>query len=286
MHLPRREEPFRDATLIEHLDGAGVKTPGSRSVDILVGASFDDDDVDPRQRQLARQHQPGRTASCDHHRVFGHRDAPTWRMTYRPLAAECDHVHNSFHPEVPQPVGPRRAWSAHSGSLPQAPSLALLANGGEDLRSTMRAKLIGAPSVPLGKTLCSAYPASDGRNDVDRVPSRRDEIIELARAHGASRVRVFGSVAHGDATAASDIDFLVDLEPDRNLLDLGGLLMDLQDLLERDVDVVTEPDSGRELLNASSPTPSNCEGRPRPPPRHARDVRSADRARVGPEQAR
>src|SRR5439155_6355783 len=49
-HLPRREEPFRDATLIEHLDGAGVKTPGSRSVEILTGASFDDDDVDSRQR--------------------------------------------------------------------------------------------------------------------------------------------------------------------------------------------------------------------------------------------
>lgn len=70
--------------------------------------------------------------------------------------------------------------------------------------------------------------------------SRREEIIEVARARGASRVRVFGSVARGDATEASDIDFLVDLEPDRNLLDLGGLLMDLQDLLQRDVDVVTE----------------------------------------------
>jgi hypothetical protein len=43
MFLPRRDEPFRDASLIEHLDGAGVKTPGSRSVDILVGASFDDE---------------------------------------------------------------------------------------------------------------------------------------------------------------------------------------------------------------------------------------------------
>jgi predicted nucleotidyltransferase len=69
---------------------------------------------------------------------------------------------------------------------------------------------------------------------------RRDEIIAIARARGASRVRVFGSVARGDATASSDVDFLVDLEPDRNLLDLGGLLMDLQDLLNRDVDVVTE----------------------------------------------
>jgi uncharacterized protein len=53
-------------------------------------------------------------------------------------------------------------------------------------------------------------------------------------------VRVFGSVARGDATEASDVDFLVDLEPGRSLMDLGGLLMDLQDLLQRNVDVVTE----------------------------------------------
>ena len=71
MYLSGREESVGDASLIEHLDGAGVETPGSRSVDILTGASFDDDDVDPRQRQLARQHQPGRAASCDHHRMFG-----------------------------------------------------------------------------------------------------------------------------------------------------------------------------------------------------------------------
>ena len=69
---------------------------------------------------------------------------------------------------------------------------------------------------------------------------KRSEIIELARARGASHVRVFGSVARGDAGEGSDIDFVVDLEPGRSLLDLGGLLMDLRDLLERDVDVVTE----------------------------------------------
>jgi len=70
--------------------------------------------------------------------------------------------------------------------------------------------------------------------------SRRSEILDVARARGASRVRVFGSVARGDATEASDIDFLVDLEDGRSLFDLGGLLMDLRDLLGRDVDVVTE----------------------------------------------
>lgn len=53
-------------------------------------------------------------------------------------------------------------------------------------------------------------------------------------------MRVFGSVARGDEDARSDIDLLVDMEPGRSLLDLGGLLMDLRDLLHADVDVVTE----------------------------------------------
>ena len=69
---------------------------------------------------------------------------------------------------------------------------------------------------------------------------RRDEIIETAQARGATRVRVFGSVARGEATENSDIDFLVDLDDDRGLFDLGGLLMDLRELLGHNVDVVTE----------------------------------------------
>jgi predicted nucleotidyltransferase len=69
---------------------------------------------------------------------------------------------------------------------------------------------------------------------------RRDEILGIAQSHGASRVRVFGSVARGDAGSASDIDFLVDLEVGRSLFDLGGLLMDLRDLLGCEVDVATE----------------------------------------------
>ena len=70
--LPRRNETLRDPTLIEHLQGAGVQTLGSRPVEILAGAPFDDDDDDSRQRQLPRQRQPGRAASCDHHRMVGH----------------------------------------------------------------------------------------------------------------------------------------------------------------------------------------------------------------------
>lgn len=74
----------------------------------------------------------------------------------------------------------------------------------------------------------------------ERVTSKRDDIIRIARRYGASNVRVFGSVARGNADAASDLDLLVDLEPGRSLFDLGGLLMELQELLGCRVDVVTE----------------------------------------------
>jgi hypothetical protein len=72
------------------------------------------------------------------------------------------------------------------------------------------------------------------------LKAKREEILRIAARHGAVNIRVFGSVARGDARPDSDVDFLVDLEPGRSLLDLGGLLMDLQDLLGRNVDVVTE----------------------------------------------
>ena len=69
---------------------------------------------------------------------------------------------------------------------------------------------------------------------------KREDILRTAAQRGAYNVRVFGSVARGEADSESDIDLLVNMEPDRSLLDLGGLLMDLQDLLGCDVDVVTE----------------------------------------------
>lgn len=72
------------------------------------------------------------------------------------------------------------------------------------------------------------------------IQAHREDILRIATRYGAYNVRVFGSVARGDADAGSDVDLLVDLEPGRSLLDLGGLLMELQDLLMCDVDVITE----------------------------------------------
>ena len=72
------------------------------------------------------------------------------------------------------------------------------------------------------------------------VLPNREKILQLAEQYGARRVRVFGSVARRQDDAESDIDFLVDMEPGRSLFDLGGLLVDLEKLLNSKVDVVTE----------------------------------------------
>ena len=72
------------------------------------------------------------------------------------------------------------------------------------------------------------------------IQDRKEQILALAAQYGASNIRIFGSVANGTADENSDIDFLVDMEKGRSLFDLGGLLMDLQELFNRKVDVVTE----------------------------------------------
>ena len=74
----------------------------------------------------------------------------------------------------------------------------------------------------------------------DLLKDKREDILHIAARHGARNVRIFGSVARGEADEKSDIDVLVDMEPGRSLLDMGGLLMDLQGLLGRKVDVATE----------------------------------------------
>jgi predicted nucleotidyltransferase len=74
----------------------------------------------------------------------------------------------------------------------------------------------------------------------DLLLAKREEILRTAAMHGASNVRVFGSVARGEAGENSDIDLLVELDQGRSLLDQAGLMVELEDLLGRKVDVVTE----------------------------------------------
>ena len=73
-----------------------------------------------------------------------------------------------------------------------------------------------------------------------RLEEKREEILRLCASYGARNPRVFGSVARGEHGARSDVDFLIDMEPGRSLFDLGGLQYELERLLGRPVDVVTE----------------------------------------------
>ena len=72
------------------------------------------------------------------------------------------------------------------------------------------------------------------------INEQREKILQIAARYGARNVRLFGSTARGDLRPESDVDLLVDLEPDRSLFDLGGLLSEVSELLGCEVDVVTE----------------------------------------------
>lgn len=86
--------------------------------------------------------------------------------------------------------------------------------------------------------------------DMDAIPKRsptlpplliehRDELLAIAERNGLCNVRVFGSMARGEASQDSDVDFLVDTKPGTTGLGLGGMLVDAEELLQRHVDVVT-----------------------------------------------
>jgi uncharacterized protein len=75
----------------------------------------------------------------------------------------------------------------------------------------------------------------------------REQILQIAAKHGASNVRVFGSVARGEATADSDVDFLVEIEPKRSLFDYIALMQDLTELIGRKVDIA-EVESLHDLI--------------------------------------
>ena len=74
-----------------------------------------------------------------------------------------------------------------------------------------------------------------------KLQEKREEILAIAAQHGAFNLRIFGSVARGEETENSDIDFLIDYDPSKTSSWFpGGLLMDLQELLECKIDLVTD----------------------------------------------
>lgn len=75
---------------------------------------------------------------------------------------------------------------------------------------------------------------------VEMLKDKRKDILRIAASHGASSLRIFGSMARGEAGPTSDIDVLIDLEPGHDLLDIVAIKQDLEDLLGCPVDITTE----------------------------------------------
>jgi len=93
--------------------------------------------------------------------------------------------------------------------------------------------------MDLSKAMVEQHKAEYSGID-EMLAVNRDEILRLAARHKAYNVRIFGSVARGEATPDSDVDFLVTFQPNYRLMDHIGLIHDLEKLLGRKVDVTTE----------------------------------------------
>jgi predicted nucleotidyltransferase len=78
----------------------------------------------------------------------------------------------------------------------------------------------------------------------DILGDKRAAILKLAERYGATNVRVFGSVARGEAQPDSDIDFLMQFDEATSIFDMVGLWQDLTDLLQREVDLIADHPSG------------------------------------------
>ncbi len=83
----------------------------------------------------------------------------------------------------------------------------------------------------------------------DILGDKREAILKLAQQYGATNVRVFGSVARGEAQPDSDVDFLMQFDEQTNIFDLVGLWQDLTDLLQRDVDLIADHPSGGRIMH-------------------------------------
>lgn len=130
---------------------------------------------------------------------------------------------------------PRRPTSPHSPSSRRKP-------GARIGVSSEWGRILSRASHEVGGILSAMKPSARtiGNSRLrELVETRKDDIGSLADRYGISNVRIFGSVARGDADARSDIDFLVDVPRDASLFDLSRFRRELSDLLGVDVDVVS-----------------------------------------------
>ena len=118
------------------------------------------------------------------------------------------------------------------------------------MRHSLPRRLLSTPRSPPSTWLHPRFCRADAQAVSGRIfrrtdttallAEKRQALLAVAAGHGAHSVQVFGSVARGEDSPGNDIDLLVDLDRDRNLLDLAELVADLRDVLGREVDVAVE----------------------------------------------
>lgn len=138
----------------------------------------------------------------------------------------------------------RRASGLSQAALAQAASLdrtalSKIETGRRGVGSLELARIAETLRIPVERFLSRDDPPAADPDPLATIRSQREAILEVCRKHGADRPRLFGSIARGDATPESDIDVLVRMDAGRSLLDQAALLVELRELLGRDVDVVT-----------------------------------------------
>ena len=149
-------------------------------------------------------------------------------------------------PSTRLPLGRRVAEARRERNLTQAAlaatvgldrtALSKIESGRRGIGSLELATIARALGRPLDSFLSEAAGPSD---PLAELQQRRDAVLRIARQHGGRSVRVFGSVARGDARSDSDVDLLIEMEPGSSLFDQAAMLAELRELLGRDVDVVT-----------------------------------------------
>lgn len=117
-------------------------------------------------------------------------------------------------------------------------ALSKIETGRRGVGSAELARIAQALGLPF-EHFFTEEPMDVDPDPLTTVRSKRAAILRICRRHGARSPRLFGSIARGQAMPESDVDFIVDMEEGRSLLDQAALLVELRELLGRDVDVVT-----------------------------------------------
>lgn len=150
-------------------------------------------------------------------------------------------------PPTAAALGRRVAHARRAGGLSQAAlgravsldrtAISKIESGRRDVSSLELARIARTLRRPLESFVSEDQPPSE--DPAVLLHDNRRAIKGLAAKHGVRSIRVFGSVARGDAQRDSDVDLLVDFKPGRSIFDQAALLVELRELLGRDVDVVT-----------------------------------------------